>query len=302
MTYKKIPFAICKENLDFSGNKKILIAGSNSYIGESFKRYMTEFNNCTVDSFDTLSQEWENIDFSKYDVVYDVAGIVHIKETNENKQLYYDINRDLAIKIAQKAKNDGVKQFVYLSTMSVYGIVEGRIEKNTKENPINSYGKSKLEAEQLLWDMEDENFKILIVRPPMVYGNNCKGNYQSLRKFALKFNIFPNFYNERSMIYIDNLSSAVRGVIYNAESGLYCPQNIDYLSTADMVKKIAECNNKKNYSIKLFNFLIKIFIKRSRVLKKVFGSLTYEKSMNVPSEWLIIKNNDESIILTENGD
>lgn len=284
-----IPAARCHEQLDLAQPKKILIAGEGSYIGESFRTYMQQFANYKVDVFDSKSDCWRDMDFSQYDVVYDVAGIAHVKETDQNRDLYYKVNRDLAIDIAKKAKAEGIRQFIYLSSMSVYGLVEGRIDKDTRLKPVNAYGKSKLEAEKLLWELRDDAFVVSIVRPPMVYGDGCKGNYQTLRKFALKYRFFTKYTNERSMLYIDNLSSAIRGIIHNSESGLYFPQDSDYVQTYEMVKGIATQEGKKFRSTRIFNPIIKLMSKRVNVFKKVFGTLTYEKDMNVPLQWMQVE-------------
>lgn len=299
-TLKIPPIAACCTDLDFSRSKKILVAGKGSYIGEKFIRYMSSFDNYVIDSFDTVTDEWNNMDFSLYDVIYDVAGIAHVKENNANRHLYYEVNRDLAVSIAQKAKSEGVKQFIYLSSMSVYGLTTGRINSSTELNPVNAYGKSKLEAEKLLWELVDEDFIVSIVRPPMVYGDGCKGNYQILRKYALKFGFFPEYDNERSMLFIDNLSSCIRGIIHNEKSGLYFPQNADYVSTYDMVKEIAEINGKKFVGTKAINVPVKIAIKYVDVFKKVFGNLVYEKNMNVPKNWIKYSDFSESIKIAEN--
>ena len=287
------------ENINFNEPKKILVAGAGSYIGESFRTYLSAYENYLVDSFDTMTDEWKKLDFSAYDVVYDVAGIAHIKETKDNKDLYYAINRDLAYEIAKKAKAEGVGQFVYLSSMSVYGLTTGRIDFATEVNPVSAYGKSKLEAERLLWQLNDNDFVVSIVRPPMVYGNGCKGNYQALRKLALKLGFFPEYSNERSMIYIDNLSSAVRGIIHNNKAGLYFPQNIGFVNTHGMVKEIAANNSEQLCSTTLFNEVIKFAESRLTVFKKVFGTLTYAQSMNVPEAWIAVKSFEESMKLTE---
>lgn len=294
-----IPIAKCESYLKMSEPKKILIAGTGSYIGESFVEYMSQYGNYLIETIDTVSNKWKEKDFSKYDVVYDIAGIAHVKETEENRLLYYQVNRDLAYNLAVKAKKDGVKQFIYLSSMSVYGLVKGNITSKTKTTPSGAYGKSKLEAEELLWGLNDEKFIVSIVRPPMVYGNKCKGNYQLLRKYAMKIGVFPKYNNERSMIFIDNLSSVVRGIIHNEKSGLYFPQNIDYMCTYEMVKSICENNEKRLYLTKVFNILIAAVINHVSVLKKVFGNLTYDKKLNVPQEWIIYKNNEDTIRRSE---
>ena len=214
--------------------------------------------------------------FAEYDVVFNVAGIAHIKETPENRHLYYDVNRDLCIKIAKAAKKGGVKQFVLLSTMSVYGKTTGYISKETKEAPVNAYGKSKLQADEYIKKISDEGFKFACIRPPMVYGKGCKGNYQSLRKFALKSPIFPKYSNERSMIYIGNLCEFIKNVIDDEKSGLFFPQNKEYVNTSRLVNMIAINNGEKTKFVSCFNPLIRKI--HMNVVNKVFGNLTYEKT------------------------
>lgn len=256
--------------------KKILITGANSFVGTSFEKYMKQFDGYKVDTLDLKNPEWVNYSFEGYDVVFHVAGIAHIKETDANRDLYYLVNRDLAIKTADKAKDSGVRQFILMSTMSVYGKVVGSISKNSECFPVNAYGKSKLMADEYISHLSDINFRVAILRPPMIYGYGCKGNYPLLRKFALKIPFFPDYHNERSMIFIDNLSYFVKELIDNSKSGLFIPQNKEYVSTTEMVKLIALCNNKHLMCTKLFNMLIKIC--KINIVKKVFGDLTYEKA------------------------
>ena len=256
--------------------KKILITGAKSYIGESFKDFLSsESNNYIVEIKDTIGWEPTLSDFLGYDVVFNVAGIAHIKETSKNKHLYYDINRDLVIKIAKFAKEAKVKQFILLSSMSVYGLLTGYITKTTPEKPSNSYGDSKAQADKIIRALEDKNFKFVCLRPPMVYGKNCKGNYQTLRKFALITPIFPDYGNERSMIYIGNLCYFIKEMIDKECRGLFFPQNYDYVRTSEMVRLIAECHERTVKQTKIFNWILK-FMKKS-IIRKVFGDLTYEK-------------------------
>jgi UDP-glucose 4-epimerase len=262
--------------------KKILITGANSYIGTSFENYIKKNypEDFTVDTVDMRDGSWKEKSFSDYDAIFHVAGIAHIKETKDNAEAYYKINRDLVIDVAAKAKADGVKQFVFLSSMSVYGLTKGTITKDTVPAPKSNYGKSKLQAEQELLKMEDKIFKICVLRPPMVYGNGCKGNYQTLRKLALKLPFFPYVKNERSMIYIDNLSEFVRLMIVNEESGVFFPQNEEYTNTSEMVKLIAEANGKKIHFVKGFTWALKILSLFTGLVNKAFGSLTYDKVMS----------------------
>lgn len=260
--------------------KKILIAGSNSYIGDSCKRYLDQYpEQYTTCVLDTMGLDPSPEHFASYDVVFCVAGIAHMRETSQNRHLYYDVNRDLVVKIARAAKQAGVRQFILLSSMSVYGMETGYITKDTVPDPSSAYGKSKLQADQFIWKLADSNFRFVCLRPPMVYGKGCKGNYQTLRRFALKSPLFPDYNNQRSMVYIDNLCEFIRCCIDFEKSGLFFPQNAEYTNTADMVRIIARENGKSIRMISGFNFAIRLL--PLRIFRKVFGSLTYEKTDTV---------------------
>ncbi len=275
--------------------KRVLITGANSYIGDSVRDYlMLNPDDYMVVIKDTVGWEPSAGDFDGFDVVFNVAGIAHIKETSTNRHLYYDVNRDLDVKIATCAKTAGVKQFILLSTMSVYGLKVGKINKESRVSPVNAYGESKAEADEAITRLADDSFEFTCLRPPMVYGKGCKGNYQSLRKFALKSLIFPKYDNQRSMIYIGNLCEFIKQCIDEEKSGLFFPQNKEYARTADMVRIIAECHGKKIRLVKCFNWAIKVC--GIAVVKKVFGNLIYE-----PVDVVDKFGFEESIKLTEIG-
>ena len=274
--------------------KKILITGANSYIGDSVKDYLMQYpDEYVVNIVDTIGLKPSPDFFSEYDVVFNVAGIAHIKETDENRHLYYEVNRDLSVEIAKAAKAGGVKQFILLSTMSVYGKVTGHITKETPENPFNAYGKSKLEADNLIKELEDDSFRFACIRPPMVYGKGCKGNYQKLRKFALVSPIFPNIKNRRSMIFIGNLCAFIKYVVDSNQHGIFHPENAKQVNTSELVKLIAINHGKSIRFISAFNWILLRL--RNNTLKKVFGSLNYNLSDPV-DEYSFI----ESISMTEN--
>ena len=259
--------------------KRVLITGKNSYIGTSLENWlMREPDKYKVDTVDMKDGSWKDSNFSLYDVVFHVAGIAHIKETSDNQNLYYKVNRDLAYETAQKAKQDGVEQFIFLSSMSVYGIEQGVIDKNTPLTPNSAYGKSKIEAEKLINKLQDDSFTVATLRPPMVYGKGCRGNYPRLVGLALKTPIFPKVDNKRSMIYIDNLSEFVKRLIDNRSGGLFFPQNADYVNTSEMVRIIAEVHGKRVVMTKLFNPLLRLL--NVSTVNKVFGDLVYDMSMS----------------------
>lgn len=257
--------------------KKILITGAGSYIGESFARYLQQFpGEYQTESVDMIGGSWREKSFAGFDAVYHVAGIAHIRETAENAHLYYEVNRDLAVETARKAKEDGVPQFVFLSSMSVYGIEEGCITRKTQPNPKSNYGKSKLQAEKGLEELCSEDFRIAVLRPPMVYGEGCKGNYQSLVKFARVMPFFPDYQNKRSMLHIDGLCETVKKLIDTQGSGLFLPQDPQYVCTCRMVRSIASEMGKNMKLLKILNPAVSVAKRCTGMGKKAFGDLYYE--------------------------
>ena len=270
--------------------KKVLITGANSYIGTSFENYIKEkyADEYTVDTVDMIDGTWKDKDFSRYDSVFHVAGIAHSdtgKVSEERKAFYYKINTDLTVETAQKAKNDGVKQFIFMSSAIVYGdsapIGQSKvITKETDVSPANFYGDSKVQAENGIRLLNDNNFKVVILRPPMIYGKGSKGNYPTLSKFAKKLPLFPYVKNERSMLYVENLCEFIKLMIEHEESGTFHPQNREYSNTSELVKMIGQVYGKNVRLVKGFTWLIKIMSKCTGVVNKAFGNLCYEQSLS----------------------
>ncbi len=280
--------------------KKVLITGKNSYIGTSLKKWLEQNKNeYEVKEIETQNDEWKQVDYSTCDTVLHVAGIAHVSSDPNLEDLYYKVNRDLAIEVAKKAKLDGAKQFIFMSSMIIYGkdepIGEEKvINKDTIPSATDFYGKSKLDADLAIRELQDENFKVVIVRTPMVYGPNCKGNFPKLKKLAKLSPIFPNIENKRSMIYIDNLCEFFKQVIDNEASGTFYPQNKEYISTKQIIEVMANSLGKKMHFIKIFNPLIKLLSKRINFINKVFGSKIYAKELSGDFSYVIVEN-DESI-------
>ena len=271
--------------------KKILITGAGSYIGRSFETYMASFGDAyAVDTVDMLDPAWRECSFSGYDCVYHVAGIAHQKETKENAHLYGEVNRDLAIEVARKAKADGVGQFIFLSSMSVYGMDTGVITKETKPNPKSHYGTSKWEAEQGIIALADDHFRVCILRPPMVYGKGCKGNFNGVCGLVRKLPIFPRVKNQRSMVYIDNLSSFVKMCVDDGLAGVYFPQNREYVATMDMARGIAAAMNKKIRFEYLTGWAVCVLRLFYPAAKKGFGSLIYSHTEDFDFSYVVTEN------------
>lgn len=287
--------------------KRILITGENSYIGGKFTEWVAQWpEKYLVDELSVRGNHWKEISFKKYDVILHVAAIVHQKETKENLDLYYRVNRDLAYKVAKKAKEEGLTQFILMSTMNVYGINSGIITEKTVCNPKTAYGKSKLEAERLVNSLQDDNFSVAIIRPPMVYGPDTVGNYVRLSQIAKISPIFPKIRNKRSMIYINNLTEFIRLLIEKNQNGIFFPQNSEYISTVSLVQEISKTHNKMIYMTRFFNPFLKL-LRRINIIEKVFGNLVYDhKISNIYDEEgnkldYQIVDFIESVGLTEDG-
>lgn len=286
--------------------KRILITGKGSYIGTSLEKWLQQWpDNYMIDTIDMISDSWRNTSFKEYDVVFHVAGIAHVSANPKLESLYYKVNRDLAIETAKKAKEDGVKQFIFMSSIIVYGdssLINHKrvISQNTIPQPSNFYGNSKLQAEQGILLLQDDTFKIVILRPPMIYGKGSKGNYQKLVQMARLLPFFPDIDNERSMLHIDNLCEFIRLMVTNEEQGVFFPQNTEYVKTSEMARLIAEAYGKNLRLIKTFNPLLRLGGRWFGMINKVFGNLVYEKSISEYKVNYRIRDLKQSIKITEN--
>ncbi|MEH2947393.1 NAD-dependent epimerase/dehydratase family protein [Sporofaciens sp. JLR.KK001] len=274
--------------------KKVLITGANSYIGVSFENYVREHygSELSIETVDMIDDSWKEKDFSSYNVVFHVVGIAHADVGNvsdEVKAKYYAINTDLAIETAKKAKAEGVKQFVFMSSSIVYGDSapygkQKRITADTEPKPANFYGDSKWQADKGARELADDSFIVTVLRPPMIYGKNSKGNYPMLAKMAKKLPIFPDVQNERSMLYIENLCEFLCQVMIRREGGIFWPQNAEYTRTSEMVKIIGEVSGHKVKVSKAWNWVVSLALhipgKISGLANKAFGNMSYEQNMS----------------------
>ena len=274
--------------------KKVLITGANSYIGTSFedyvrKNYRLELEVATIG---TIDGNWRQANFGLYDIVYHVAGIAHTdvgNVTEKMKAKYYAINTDLAIEMCRKAKADGVKQFVFMSSAVIYGNSSPygkrkRITADTKPRPANIYGDSKWQADMGVREFADKDYVVTVLRPPMIYGKGSKGNYSILAKIAKKLPIFPDIINERSMLYIENLCEFLCQVMIKGEGGIFWPQNAEYSRTSRMVKMISEISGHKIFVSRVFNWIVRVTShvpgRISVLTDKAFGNMIYDQKLS----------------------
>jgi len=287
-----------KVTIDRLLKKRVLITGANSYIGRSFAEYAGKHyqENFFIDECDMLDANWRKKDFSEYEVVFHVAGLAHAdieKFDQETKEHYYKINTDLAIEVCNKAKQDGVKLFVLMSSMIIYGEsspyrIEKVIDRYTVPQAANVYGDSKLQADIAVRKLATDYFKVIVLRPPMIYGRYSKGNYPMLSKIAKKTLLFPNISNNRSMLYIENLCELlcqifiIKGDIRNAT--VLVPQNKEWTKTSQMVRDIAEANGKRIIITSFLNFMVYILSysrgKVGKLTNKAFGNSVYSHEMS----------------------
>lgn len=304
--------------IDRQTKKKVLITGAGSYIGQSFINYAKKNypDNFEIEELDLMETSWKNVSFSKYDIVYHVAGIAHAdvgKVSEETKEKYYKVNTDLTVEVAKKAKEDGVREFIFMSSMIIYGesAPYGKkkvIDENTVPMPANFYGDSKLQADVAVRTLADEKFKVIVLRPPMIYGKGSKGNYPILAKIARKLPVFPNVNNERSMLHIDNLCEFLCQILLVRETNdnaiVLIPQNTEWINTSAMVKEIANVNGKNIIELKVLKPAViigsKIPGKIGGMVNKAFGNNCYAHNISVYSnidyQKITLK---ESIKLTE---
>ena len=274
--------------------KSILITGANSYIGTSFEKYAKEHypDEFIIDTIDMIDGSWRERDFSPYNCVFHVAGLAHVdvgKMSEDTRKRYYTVNTDLAIETCKKAKTDGVKQFVFMSSAIIYGdsAPYGKskmINRETIPEPTNIYGDSKWKADQAVRKEADQNFVVTVLRSPMIYGKGSKGNYRTLVKMARKLPVFPDCENLRSMLYIENLCEFLCQVMMRNAGGVFWPQNAEYSKTSDLVREMARVSEHKIYVSKAFNWIVVLAShmpgKISSLANKAFGNMVYDKSLS----------------------
>ncbi len=238
----------------------------------------------------------EGLSFKGADAIVHCAALVHSKE-NKKMEPFIEINKNLSVEIAKKAIADGVKHFVFMSTMAVYDYMNEVITKDTEDvNCSSMYGFIKLGAELRLEDLRSDNFKLAILRPPMVYGPGCKGNYNLLRTFAKYSPVVPDTYNRKSLIYIGNLARFICEVLENGLHGTFNIMDGEYISTADMVELICEAHGKKIIRSPMLGKVVKHYFKKSLTLWKAFGTFYYDESAATKLNYY---NTREAIYFTE---
>lgn len=259
---------------------RVLIIGQGSYIGTRLSDWLAKeperFEVRTLD----VKQGVDSRTFAEMDAVVHVAGIAHRRAAPEDEPLYHQVNCELALACARAAKEAGVRQFVFFSSMSVYGKVTGRIDAQTKPAPNSFYGQSKWDAEQGLSALTGEDFHVAVLRPPMVYGPGCRGNYPRLSGLVRKLPLFPKVSSERSMLYIGTLCRFLQRLLESGKGGLYFPQNAEYVNITELAREVSRCHGRELRCVAGFGWLLEGLGRRVPLFAKVFGTLVYDRAMS----------------------
>lgn len=249
-----------------SSKLKIGLTGSTGFIGAAFlKQYSQEYDIQLINLRDP--------DFASkipgLDGLVHCAGLAH-KDNPPPREEYFRVNYDFTKQLVDACILHQVKHFIYLSTFHV----------NLK-NPT-SYSESKVAAENYLNSITSQII-ISIIRPPMVYGENCKGNFPKLAKLIKLGPILPFKYNEnrRSLIYVDNLTGFISHLLKTKTPGTFSPQDEKTVSIQDLAVFISEGYGQKKLLIappKFFLKLLKKFV--PTIYDRLYNDLFVDPAIN----------------------
>ncbi len=263
--------------------KTLMITGASGFIGSNFiEKYKDKYNIIPVDLLKTKPEE---LDFTNVDCVLHLAALVH-QMNGAPREKYFEVNTELTRRMAEKSKKHNVKHFVFYSTVKVYGY-DGDLynhnivlNENSSCNPVNDpYGESKWEAEKILRNLEDNNFTVGIIRPPMVYGKGVKGNMESLIKLIKKLPVLPFNYdeNKRSLVNIENLMYLTSLVIDKEAQGVFLPLDKKNLSLKEITEGIEKAYNLKRINLPMIQPFFWILTKlKPNIMVRLYGSLQFE--------------------------
>ena len=290
---------------------KVMITGSNGFVGSAISRVLEKTNfklvkplrsdislsnnqkivdkNQIIDGISPLTN-WEHY-LDGVDTVIHCAAITdtEIKVDSNYFSALRSINVDGTLNLARQAVSQGIRRFIFISSIKVNG-------DSTSSNcpfvyddnpcPLDAYGKSKYEAEKGLWEISRKSkLEIVIIRPPLVYGPNVKGNFAKLIKLV-KYG-FPlpllKIKNERSFIGVDNLADLVVRCIKHpkALNQVLLASDDHDLSTPDLLRYIAKAMGKRSILLPFspeILFKIASFFNQNAVADRLLRSLQVDIS------------------------
>ncbi|WP_312135005.1 NAD-dependent epimerase/dehydratase family protein [Sphingobacterium sp.] len=246
---------------------KILISGASGFVGKNIIEYLQRFVGVEIQTISLREDGWEDFDFDGYDAIIHLAGKAHDTANTSEPKSYFEINRDLTIKLFEKFKYSNVNDFIFFSSVkSVADSVEGILDETIIPNPKTAYGKSKLEAEHYLISSElAKDKRVFVLRPCMIHGPGNKGNLNLLYSVVEKGISWPlaSFDNQRSFLSVENLSFLVHEILKNRtlKSNIYNLADDDFISTNELVSLISNILGKKTRLLKINSALIRYVAK-----------------------------------------
>ncbi|WP_324172660.1 NAD-dependent epimerase/dehydratase family protein [Sulfurimonas sp.] len=257
---------------------KILFTGATGFIGNYFiNKYKNKYN---IKTFSFLNDNFEKLELFHIDTVIHLSALVH-QMGGASEEEYEQINVTQTVALASKSKNSGVKHFIFMSTVKVYGEeTKKAYTEKTICKPQDDYGKTKLKAELQLQKLQDNDFKVSIIRTPIVYGYGVKANIKNLVNLVNKVPILPfgKIKNKRSMVYVGNLCYLIDEIITQEKAGIFLACDEEPLSTTRLCELISNNLNKKVYYIKIpfFTFLLKMI--KPSFHKRLYESLEVDNT------------------------
>lgn len=239
----------------------VLVVGKNSYIAQRFIADIIDAG-IQYESHSVRDNKWQEIDYSKFSSIVYFAAIVHHPEIVD-ESLYFKVNASIPYEMAFKCKQQGVSQFIYISTCAVWGIdpcfgKDNVIDNNTLAKPKGIYGISKKKGEDLLLTLNDKSFRVAVLRLPNVYGANCPGRFYHRLELLSKLFVLPTIKANPffSLISVENVSKAITNVIIHKKEGILSPQDPTPLSIVDKITQIARDKGRVQYQTNVFSPLI----------------------------------------------
>jgi UDP-glucose 4-epimerase len=210
-----------------------------------------------------------------------MAARTHVMDETSKDPLqeYRSINTFATLNLAKQAAKNGVKRFIFISSIKVLGDKTERGRPFTNDcpfNPQDPYSVSKAEAEiGLLKLAKETNMEVVIIRPPLIYGKGVKGNFAKLLKLTTLPILLPlgSIKNKRSLVSIENLVSLITTCLVhpNAANEVFLVSDDCDMSTPELLDLIAKTGG---YNSGLFKFSVNML----RLLLRCVGKIgIYER-------------------------
>ena len=249
---------------------RLLLTGATGFIGSSF--YSNYHDKFEIETF-SFQKDLNTLSINNIDTLVHLSALVHQMD-GASAEAYNEVNVIKSVALAKKAKDTGVKHFIFMSSVKVYGEESDTpYSEITPCLPKDPYGESKLEAENALLSLDDMTFKVTIIRTPVVYGEGVKANILKLIGLTDKYSYLPfgRIENRRSIVYIENLTHLISEIIIQKKEGIFLASDDHAVSTTHFIRSIAKALNKK-----IFLFPCHILKQTLKFLKPALYQRLYE--------------------------